>query len=132
MVGRANGSPAAGGDEAGVDGLFAALFAAGLLVVDRANKIISFAHAAITLASGLLFVTLGAEHWSWWIAAPTAIVAAGLLGIAIEVLALRRFARSPRLVVAVAAGRKSVGWGKGGGVGGRGRSEKKKTSRDEL
>jgi branched-chain amino acid transport system permease protein len=88
--------------DAAVQGIVAALFAAGLLLVHRANRIITFAHGGIAVASSVVLFTLTGEHWSWWVAAPTTVAAAALLGVAIEVLVLRRFATSPRLVATVA------------------------------
>jgi branched-chain amino acid transport system permease protein len=85
-----------------VQGLVAALFAAALLIVYRANRIITFAHAPIVVASSVLLFTLTGEGWSWWIAAPTTLAAAVAMGALIEVFVLRRFASSPRLVATVA------------------------------
>lgn len=88
--------------DAGVQGLVASLFAAGLLLVYRADKIITFAHASIALSSSVLLVTLIGEHWSWWLAVPATVLGGSLTGVLVEVLVLRRFARSPRLVATVA------------------------------
>lgn len=88
--------------DAAVQGLVASLFAAGLLLVHRANKIITFAHASIALSASILLLTLTGEHWSWWLAVPVTVAAAALVGSGIDVLVLRRFSRSPRLVATVA------------------------------
>jgi branched-chain amino acid transport system permease protein len=50
----------------------------------------------------VILFTLTGDHWSWWAAAPATVVAAAGIGVAIEVLVLRRFATSTRLVATVA------------------------------
>ena len=83
-------------------GLLAALYAVGLVLVYRAARIINFAHASFGVVASLIFITLLTEGWSWWVAAPAGLLAAVLSGLLVEVAILRRFANAPRLVVTVA------------------------------
>jgi ABC-type branched-subunit amino acid transport system ATPase component/ABC-type branched-subunit amino acid transport system permease subunit len=84
-------------------GGLSALLALGLALVYRANRILNFAQGDLGAAPAslavLLVVTSGA---SWIVAFTTGLVAALLLGAAVELLVVRRFFRSPRLILTVA------------------------------
>src|SRR5205814_1844269 len=84
-------------------GGLSALLALGLALVYRANRILNFAQGDLGAAPAslavLLVVTSGA---SWLVAFATGLVAALALGAAVEVLVIRRFFRSPRLILTVA------------------------------
>jgi branched-chain amino acid transport system permease protein len=88
--------------EAVVDGVVDSLFAVGLVLVYRANRVINFAQASFGVAASALFFSLTAFwRWPWALAAPAAIAAAILVGAIGQVFIIRRFARSPRLVLTV-------------------------------
>ncbi len=80
-----------------------ALLALGLALVYRANRILNFAQGDLGAAPAslavLLVVSSGA---SWLVAFTTGILAAVVLGAAVEFLVIRRFFRSPRLILTVA------------------------------
>jgi branched-chain amino acid transport system permease protein len=88
--------------DAGIQGLVAALFAAGLLLVYKSARIVSFAHGSIAFSTSILAFTLLGEGWSWWAVAPLSIAAGIVAGVFVEVALLRRFVNSPRLVATVA------------------------------
>lgn len=86
-----------------VIGLLVALLAIGLALVYRANRVINFAQADLgfvptSLAVGII-VFWG---WSYWIGLAVGLAAAVLLGAAVELLIIRRFRDSPRLILTVA------------------------------
>jgi branched-chain amino acid transport system permease protein len=88
--------------QSAISGCLTAMFAVGLVLVYRANRIINFAHAAVGFAAGSLFMMLViVEHWNYWLAAGAVIVAALVTGLLIQTLLVRRFANSPRLVLTV-------------------------------
>jgi branched-chain amino acid transport system permease protein len=85
-------------------GALTSLLALGIALVWRANRIINFAAGDLgavpaTLAVLLMISTLGL---SWWLALGTGLVASVALGVLVESLVVRRFFRSPRLVLTVA------------------------------
>ncbi len=84
-------------------GGLSALLGLGLALVYRANRILNFAQGDLGAAPAslavLLVVTSGA---SWLLAFVVGIVAAVVLGAAVELLVIRRFFRSPRLILTVA------------------------------
>lgn len=87
--------------ESAVYGCVSALLAVAIVLIYRANRIITFAHGTLaTSASMLMFVLLG-EGWSYWAAIPFTIACTTAAGALIEVGLLRRFATAPRLVVTV-------------------------------
>ena len=89
--------------EAAVYGLMNAVFAAGIVLVYRATRIINFAHAAFGVFASVLFLLLTVVwRWSFWLAFPAVLAAAALLGGLVEVFVIRRFAKAPRLVLTVA------------------------------
>ena len=84
-------------------GGLSALLALGLALVYRAHRILNFAQGDLGAAPAslavLLVVTSGT---SWLVAFVVGIAAAILLGVVVEALVIRRFFRSPRLVLSVA------------------------------
>jgi branched-chain amino acid transport system permease protein len=84
-------------------GGLSALLALGLALVYRAHRILNFAQGDLGAAPAslavLLLVSSGA---SWLVALLAGLVTAVLLGALVEVLVIRRFSRSPRLVLTVA------------------------------
>jgi branched-chain amino acid transport system permease protein len=85
-----------------VQGLLYALFAVGLVLVYRASRVINFAHGGLSVLSYVLFYALAVSlHVSYWLALPAAVIAGGAAGALVEVIFVRRFFRSARLIVAV-------------------------------
>jgi branched-chain amino acid transport system permease protein len=86
-----------------VTGSLSALTAMGLVLVYRANKIVNFAQASLGAIAAVLAASLIAgPGWSFWMASAVGLLAALALGGLVEVAFIRRFARSPRLVLTVA------------------------------
>jgi branched-chain amino acid transport system permease protein len=84
-------------------GLLSALIAVGLALTYRANRIINFAQADLGIVPSLLAVLLIlAKGWSYWFALPLGLLAAGVLGALVELIFVRRFFASPRLILTVA------------------------------
>lgn len=85
-------------------GALTALLALGLALVWRANRIINFAAGDLGAVPATLAVllTVSSVALSWWLALAAGLVAAIVVGAAVEPLLVRRFTRSPRLVLSVA------------------------------
>ena len=86
-----------------VSGLLTALVALGLAVVYRANRVLNFAQGDLgtvptTIAVGLIAVS----GLPWLVGAVLGLGAAVILGAVIELAVVRRFHRSPRLLLTVA------------------------------
>jgi branched-chain amino acid transport system permease protein len=84
-------------------GLLGALVAVGMGLVYRANHVVNFAQAQLGLAPTVLAASLvlyaGVEYF---VAATVGLLAAVLVGAVVELAIIRRFSRSPRLILAVA------------------------------
>lgn len=84
-------------------GGLSALLALGLALVYRAHRILNFAQGDLGAAPAslavLLVVTSGT---SWLVAFVAGMMTAVALGVLVEVLVIRRFFRSPRLILSVA------------------------------
>ncbi len=84
-------------------GGLSALLALGLALVYRANRILNFAQGDLGAAPAslavLLVVSSGA---SWLVAFTVGLAAAAALGAIVELVVIRRFFRSPRLILTVA------------------------------
>lgn len=78
-----------------------ALFAVGLVLVYRANRIINFAHESFGVVASVTFFTFF-ESFGFFGAFWVGLVAGGLTGALVEVGILRRFSKAPRLVLTVA------------------------------
>ena len=87
--------------DAVVQGLPAALFAVGLVLVYRASRIINFAQGGLAVGAGIVFLTLQGEHWPYLLCAGAALAAAVVTGVAMDAFLLRRFVTAPRLVATV-------------------------------
>ncbi len=86
-----------------VTGSLSALTAMGIVLVYRANKVVNFAQASLGAIAAVLAASLIAgPGWSFWAASAAGLLAALALGGLVEVAFIRRFARSPRLVLTVA------------------------------
>jgi branched-chain amino acid transport system permease protein len=80
-----------------------ALIALGMALTWRSNGVVSFAQGDLGMAPvvlvHLLIVSWG---WSWWVAVPSGLVVALLLGAVVEIAIIRRFRKAPRLLLTVA------------------------------
>ncbi len=80
-----------------------ALIALGMALTWRSNGVVSFAQGDLGMAPvvlvHLLIVSWG---WSWWVAVPSGLLVAALLGIVVEIGVIRRFRNAPRLLLTVA------------------------------
>jgi branched-chain amino acid transport system permease protein len=84
-------------------GLTLTLLAVGIALVYRTNRIINFAQSNLGQVPGVFALSLiVGKGWSYWLAFPTGLAAALLLGVLVEFLLVRRFFASPRLILTVA------------------------------
>jgi branched-chain amino acid transport system permease protein len=87
-----------------VYGSVTALGAMGLILVYRANRFINIAHGALGSMVGVLAIGMVKVHGlNFWIALPLAVAVGGAVGAITEITTIRRFSKSPRLVVMVAS-----------------------------
>src|SRR5882762_3975915 len=78
------------------------LIAMGIILVYRANRIINFAQAQLGSVPAVIALLLIAKRGvPWIIALPIAVIGGLLLGGAVEVTLVRRFANAPRLILTV-------------------------------
>lgn len=81
-----------------------ALLAMGLILIYRTTRIVNFAYGAMGAMPGSLTVGLFvAKGWSYWVAIAVGVAVGIGTGAAVDVLVIRRFARSSRLVLTVAS-----------------------------
>ncbi len=84
-------------------GLLGSLMAVGLGLTYRLNKVINFAQGDLGTAPAVLAVGLvGLSGVNYFLGLATGLVAAVLLTATVEILVVRRFRRSPRLILTVA------------------------------
>lgn len=84
-------------------GAVGSLVALGMSLVYRANRVLNFAQAELGTAPAVLVVGLVTVWgWSWWWSVPAGLVVALVLGAVVELAIIRRFTRSPRLILTVA------------------------------
>jgi branched-chain amino acid transport system permease protein len=84
-------------------GLLGALLAVGMALVFRANRILNFAQVELGLAPTVLAVSLITYAGvNYFLAAAVGLVSSILLGSIIELVIIRRFFGSPRLILTVA------------------------------
>ena len=84
-------------------GLLNAMVALGLALVWRANRVLNFAQAdmgTLPAAFGVAFCIFWG--WSWFAGLFIGLVAAVVVGVAIEFIVIRRFRNAPRLTLTVA------------------------------
>ena len=80
-----------------------ALLAMGLILIYRTTRIVNFAYGAMGAMPGALTVGLFvAKDWNYWVAIALGVAVGAASGAAIDILVIRRFARSSRLVLTVA------------------------------
>ena len=84
-------------------GILYGLLAVGLVLVYRSNRVVNFAHGEMGAFGASLFSLL-VVRWGlpYWLMLPVALVAAGSIGSAAEVVAIRRLRRAPALMSVVA------------------------------
>ena len=86
-----------------VTGLTYAAFAAGFVLIYRSTGVLNFAHGEVGAFGIALFVLLLAQYSvNWWLSFLLALVACAAIGMAIELIVIRRLFNSPRLVVLIA------------------------------
>ena len=86
-----------------VTGLTYAAFAAGFVLIYRSTGVLNFAHGEVGAFGVALFVLLLAQYSvNWWLSFLLALVACAAIGMAIELIVIRRLFNSPRLVVLIA------------------------------
>jgi branched-chain amino acid transport system permease protein len=79
-----------------------ALIAVGLVLIYRATRIINFAHAGFgAVASAVFFSLTFVKHWPYPIALVLALASGVAAGGLVELLVIRRFTKSSRLVLTV-------------------------------
>ena len=101
-AGSEDTTPAAIYFEAVVFGLLNALLAAGIILIYRSSRILNFAQGAIGALGGTFtFYLVQLNRWPYIVAFVFGIVVAGLTGLTIELLIIRRFFFSPRLALTV-------------------------------
>ena len=81
-------------------GLYA-LMAIGITLVYRTNRVINFAHGELGAFAAVLVAQLVASGANYFVAAAAGLLAGVAASVAIEVLVIRRFATSPRLILTV-------------------------------
>ena len=89
--------------ESVVKGSLAAMLAIGLALVYRANRVVNFAQADLgTVPTGFAASFVLFWGWPYFLGMGVGLVLALLLGATVELAFIRRFRRSPRMVVTVA------------------------------
>lgn len=80
-----------------------ALLAMGLILIYRTTRIVNFAYGAMGAMPGALTVGLFvAKDWNYWVAIALGVAVGVASGAAVDLIVIRRFARSSRLVLTVA------------------------------
>lgn len=84
-------------------GLLTSLVALGIVLIYRSNRVLNFAQGELGLLPTILAVMLIVESgFPYLVALLLGLIASLLLGVSSEFLVIRRFTRSPRLVLTVA------------------------------
>src|SRR5947208_9194782 len=79
------------------------LLAIGLILIYRTNRIVNFAYGSLGSVAGLFGVELYLHsRWNYFLAMGVGVAMGIVLGGIVELLVIRRFARSSRLVLTVA------------------------------
>jgi branched-chain amino acid transport system permease protein len=85
-----------------IGGLYS-LIALGIALVYRANRIINFAQGDMGgVPASLAVLLIAVSHWSYFAAIPVGLLSGVVLGVLIEFVVIRRFAKAPRMVLTVA------------------------------
>ena len=84
-------------------GVLGAMVAVGMALIYRANRILNFAQGELGTAPTVLVVSLVVyAGWNYLLALSVGLVGSVLLGALVELAIIRRFFRSPRLILTVA------------------------------
>jgi ABC-type branched-subunit amino acid transport system ATPase component/ABC-type branched-subunit amino acid transport system permease subunit len=84
-------------------GTVTGLLALGLVLTYRSDRIVNFAYGAMGGLAGTLGVLLFlGQHWPWPLAIVTGLATGTAIGVATEILVIRRFAKASRLILTVA------------------------------
>jgi branched-chain amino acid transport system permease protein len=84
-------------------GLLGAMLAVGMALVYRANRILNFAQGELGTAPTVLAVSLVVyAGWNYLLALSVGLVGSLIVGALVELAIIRRFSRSPRLILTVA------------------------------
>jgi branched-chain amino acid transport system permease protein len=92
------------------------IVAVGLILIYRTNRIMNFAAAAIGAVPAILALLLDVQdHISYLVVAPIALIGGPLVAVLVDITIIRRFSRSPRLILsvvtlAVATGLAAIGF----------------------
>ncbi len=79
------------------------LTAMGLILIYRSARIFNFAQSAMGgLAAAIAVIAVVGEHWNYWIAVVLGLIAAAITGVLIDLLVVKWFSKSPRLIFTVA------------------------------
>ena len=101
-TGQSRGTPAAILFNGLVFGLLNALLAAGLILVYRTTRIINFAQTAIgSVGAAFTFQLIELNNIPFLLAFPLGVLLSGLVGVAFDIIFVRRFFKSARLVLTV-------------------------------
>jgi branched-chain amino acid transport system permease protein len=85
-------------------GTVTSLLAMGLILIYRTNRFINFAYGSMGSFAGVLAIGMHLQHgWPFFLALPVGIAGGVLLGAVIDILVIRRFANSSRLILTVAS-----------------------------
>ena len=84
-------------------GMTYGVFAVGLVIVYRSNRIINFAHVQIGVLAAAIFA-LAVQRWGveYWVAWPFALLIGAVVGFCTEVVVVRRMRSSPAVMSIVA------------------------------
>ena len=78
------------------------LIAVGIILIYRTNRIINFAAAAVGAVPAIFALLLDVQrHVNYLVVLPIALIGGPALGALVDIVVMRRFARSPRLITTV-------------------------------
>jgi branched-subunit amino acid ABC-type transport system permease component len=86
-----------------IAGLTYAVLGMGLTLTYKSSRVLNFAHGELGALPAIIIPVLVINYgWSYWSAMPLALVASAVGGALMELVVIRKLARSPRLIVLVA------------------------------
>jgi branched-chain amino acid transport system permease protein len=79
------------------------LTAMGLVLIYRATRIFNFAQSAMGgMAAAVAVVAVVGEHWNYWVAIVVGLLVAVVVGVLIDLVVVKWFSKTPRLIFTVA------------------------------
>lgn len=85
-----------------ITGMTYGLLAMGLILIYQGARFINFAQGQLGVLSAVVLAKLVIDYdWNYWLALGSALVLAAALGALIEIIFVRRFFQSPRLILTV-------------------------------